>query len=61
MINESKKMLVVQSEEKADNYIYCDEYRNMNPTDIDVISIKESQKFHFSNGQHPIKPSIGKT
>ncbi len=61
MINESKKMLVVQSEEKADNYIYCDEYRNMNPTDIDVISIEESQKFHFSNGQHPIKPSIGKT
>ena len=40
---------------------FCDEYKNMNPTDIDVISIEDDQKFLFSNGQHPIKPSIGKT
>lgn len=61
MINGSKKMLVVQTEEKADNYIYCDEYKSMNPTDIDIVSIDDAKKFSFSNGQCPVDPSVGKT
>lgn len=61
MINNSKKMLVVQTEEKADSYIYYDEYKSMNPTDIGVLSIEEAKKFKFSNGSHPVEPSVGKT
>lgn len=61
MINNSKKMLVVQTEEKADSYIYYDEYKLMNPTDIDVLSIEDAKKFKFSNGSHPVEPSVGKT
>ena len=55
-----KKMLVVQTEEKAGNYVWCDEYKKMNPTDISVLSIEDVKSLSFSNGQHSISPLEGK-
>lgn len=62
MMDETKKMLVVQSEEKARNYKWEKEYKSTNMLDIDVLSCEtvKSRNLFFSNGQSSVLPMEGK-
>lgn len=61
MIGETKKMLVVQSKEKARNYKWENEYKNTIMLDIDVLSCEsvKSRNLVFSNGQGSVPPMEG--
>ena len=62
MIGETKKMLVVQSKEKARNYKWEKECKNTNMLDIDVLSCEsiKNRNLVFSNGLSSVQPMEGK-